>query len=242
MPCWSAVPTAPGPSRPALDAALGAAGLGDINDVEVLAPWSVARVHLASKEPETVVVKWLREPSGQRPADAAQLDTERAALGFMDQRCPGLAPRLIGADAFGSLLVLEDLAPRRSLLELIVEDELGWGAELVRFAETLGQLHAATVGAADAYYRRRRALGPVDPDRELVRFSEPRPDLVELSDRLDVPVDHRTAADLDAVAAELGAPGPFLAFSNGDSGATTSSSEKRAGASSTSSSPATATA
>jgi hypothetical protein len=219
MPCWSAVPTAAGPGRPALEVALGAAGLGDIGDVEVLAPWSVARVHLASGEPETVVVKWLREPSGQRPADAAQLDTERAALGFVAQRCPGVAPRLLGADAAGGLLVLEDLAPRRSLLELIVEDDPGWAAGLARFARTLGQLHAATVGAADAYYRRRRALGPVDPDRELVRFGEPRPDLAELSDRLDAPVDQRTAADLGAVGAELGAPGPFLAFSNGDSGA-----------------------
>lgn len=213
------MPTAPGPARAALETALGTAGLGAIRDIEVLAPWSVARVHLEREAPESVVVKWLRDSSHARRAEKAQLDTERAALDFLERTCPGIGPRLLGVHPDGTLLVLEDLAPRRSLLELIVDGHPSWASGLDRFARTIGGLHASTTDSAEAYYARRAELGPVDPGRELVRFCEPRPDLEGLSDRLNAPIGGATSADLALVGEELGAPGPFLAFSNGDSGA-----------------------
>ena len=135
----------------------------------------------------------------------------------MKELRPGIAPDLLGAS--DGVLVLEDLHPRRPLLELIASDDPGWPAGLDRFARTIGRLHADTVGRAGDYYGHRARLGPVDRGRELLRFCEPRPDLDELSRRLDAPIGAPTSVDLRRATAELESPGAFLAFSNGDSGA-----------------------
>ena len=189
-----------------------------VTGFEIFAPWAVARVRLDRGEPGTVVVKWLRDhPTGVR-VDPAQLLTEQAALAFVGEVCPGVAPRLLGVDPGGSLLVIEDLDPRRPLLDLVMEGDARWPAGLDRFARTLGRLHASTQGKAERYYERRAGLGPVDRDRELLRFCEPRPDLDDLSSRLGAPIDATTGADLERVTDELRSPGPFLAISNGDAG------------------------
>jgi hypothetical protein len=189
-----------------------------VTGVEVFAPWTVARVRLDRGDPETVVVKWLRDDQSGTRNDPAQLLTEQAALAFLADVCPEVAPRLLGVHVDRGMLMLEDLDPRRPLLEVIVAGDPGWAPGLDSFARTLGRLHASTQGKADRYFERRERLGPVDRDRELLRFGQPRPDLDELSSRLEAPISAAVRADLERVTDELAAPGCFLAFSNGDAG------------------------
>ena len=71
-----------------------------------------------------------------------------------------LAPRVIAADLSAGFLVLEDLAPRMALDQLICRD----GAEshlerLAAFARVLGELGAVTVGRAEMFRARCLALG-----------------------------------------------------------------------------------
>ncbi len=62
------------------------------------------------------------------------------------------------------LLVLEDLGPRRSLAEILHEGNTVLDTEGLRsFASGLGTLNALSVDRQEAYYTRRRALGPVAP-------------------------------------------------------------------------------
>ena len=83
--------------------------------------WSVARSTLAPSNglPASVIVKWLRSDPNGFGVDPAQLLTERAALEFLDNVAPGLAPSLVAVDAGTGLLVLEDLQPRTSLYDLL---------------------------------------------------------------------------------------------------------------------------
>lgn len=200
-----------------------------IQHVERVEPWFVLRCHLAagsSAVPASVIVKWLREdPNGFR-TDPRQLLTERAALEFLDELGLQVAPRLLGCDADTTILVLEDLAPRVPLSDLLQALGSGSTADGLRlFARTLGLLAAATAGRQEAYYERRRALGPVDPavDRDLYGgawgdSAAKWPDIAKHAEALGVTLS-RVEAEVTAIFATLAEPGAFLAFSNGDAGA-----------------------
>jgi hypothetical protein len=190
-----------------------------VNACEPLGPWSLARLRLGGAESPSVIMKWLRDhPAGLR-ADASQILTEVAALEFLEQYCPKLAPRLLVADLEARAFLMEDLAPRRPLLDLLASGDPAGSVGLASFALTLARLHAATHGHSAAYYERRARLGHVDPLWELRRFFEPLPDVVAIGHRIGAPFDSRCQSDLDQLLTELTEPGPFLAFSNGDSGA-----------------------
>jgi hypothetical protein len=134
---------------------------------EHVEPWAVARVRLqssASALPRSVIVKWI--PDGQREARTApwRLRTELAALQFLEEDLGiGLTPSVIAADATARFLVLEDLAPRVPLDQLVRRDGASaHGEGLAAFARARGALSATTAGWAHTYYARRAALGPVD--------------------------------------------------------------------------------
>ena len=200
-------------------------GFGD--DVEIVGarrirPWSVARCELRGGDrdgaamPPTVIVKWLRSnPEGFR-VDRRQMATEEAALRFVADVVPGVAPALLAADLDWDFLVLEDLAPRRTLHSVLssglASTDIGV-AGLHAFARAMGRLHAGTAGGP-----RTLAGGPWD---ESSRVLIPPAEAMALLDRLDeiVPVSAATRADVVAATNEIGDPGPFAAFSNGDSGA-----------------------
>ncbi|WP_328907859.1 ecdysteroid 22-kinase family protein [Streptomyces sp. NBC_00234] len=187
---------------------------------ERLEPWAVARVGLrGAAAPRSVVVKWVEADPTETRAAAWRLRTEHAALQFLgDVVGGGLAPRVIAADITAGLLVLEDLAPRVALDQLLRRDGATTHSErLAAFSHALGELGAATAGQAAAYYARRAALGPVDPaaDRagRLARFRE---GAIEHAMALGAPLAGRAATELTALLDELHEPGPFLALSNGD--------------------------
>lgn len=189
-----------------------------------LAPWSLVRCHLASEAadvPISVVVKPLRsDPTGSR-ADPLQVATERAALEFVVELGLNLAPRLLASDLEVGLLVLEDLAPRIPLAETLRTDGYNTAREgLSAFALSLGTLNATSSGHEAVYYKRRRTLGPVDPQEERLRFvagrwTETRANM----ESLGVAPSSHVEGELEEALAELSEPGPFLVFSNGDSAA-----------------------
>jgi hypothetical protein len=191
-----------------------------IASCERIDPWFVYRVHLEGAAPASVIVKSLREhPTGFR-TDPAQVATERAALEFMADHVPGRAPRLIASDLDACVLVLEDLAPRIPLWDLLRTNADGADEGLRSFADALGDTAALTHGLEDAYSRRRRELGPFDPLAARTMtigwgWDETR-DACE-----SIGAAPSTAAERDIAAAfgRLREPGPFLAFSNGDAGA-----------------------
>lgn len=188
---------------------------------------SVERLHLSGRaggSPDSVVLKWLREdPDGSR-ADPAQVSTERAALEFLEERGIRVAPRLIGADLDAGLLILEDITPSVTLADVLAADgPAGTIASegLLSFAKALGALRAQTAADGDRYYLRRRRYGPVDAhaDRRSGFSRHWRSTADGVADLLGLGLDARVAADVHVVLETLAEPGPFLVFSNGDSGA-----------------------
>lgn len=198
-------------------------GTVEISTSERLAPWFVHRCYLASIGsglPRSVIVKSLREhPDGFR-TDPTQVVTELAALEFLADLGLNLAARVLASDADADVLVLEDLAPRVPLAAALQsDDEERANAGLSAFARALGQLHAGTVGHEATYYARRGALGPVDPQMERERFMGWGWNETRLyADALGVALSVGAESEIESIFSELGNPGPFLAFSNGDSG------------------------
>ncbi|WP_393053293.1 phosphotransferase [Streptomyces sp. LN549] len=192
-----------------------------VDRLERLDPWAVARVWLQSTSalPRSVVVKWI--PDGYREARSApwRLRNELAALQFLSEDVGiNLAPRVIAADTVARFLVLEDLAPRVSLDQLLRRDGAAThGDRLTAFARARGELSAATAGRAETYYTRRAELGPIDAAADRGgRLSPLRAAAIEHASSLGVPLDTRSAHELSSALEELAGPGPFVALSNGD--------------------------
>lgn len=199
-----------------------------VRAVDRLAPWFVLRCHLTARVPDapaTVVVKWLRDNPDDVRTDPAQMHTEQAALEFVAELDPALAPRLLAADTAPTdprdrILVLEDLAPREPMRDALLRDGPERSAGLLAgFARTLGRLHSVSVGQADAYYGRRTRLGPVDRRADTERFfSGWRAGAQRMADA-GVVMTTAAAHEIADIVTELASPSAFLAFSNGDPGA-----------------------
>ncbi|MFF9571047.1 hypothetical protein [Streptomyces sp. NPDC014685] len=188
---------------------------------EPLKSWTVTRVRLrnAPALPSPVVVK--RIPDGQRENRTAswRLRTELAALRFLGEDLgTELAPRVITADTTAGFLVLEDLAPRVCLDQLLRQDgAAAHGDRLAAFAHARGTLSAVTAGRAETYYARRAGLGPVDTAADRAgRLVPLREEAIGHASALGTPPSSRTFHELTTAMRELAEPGPFLALSNGD--------------------------
>ena len=176
-------------------------------------PWTVARCELeGGGAPRTVIVKWLRSnPEGFR-VERRQIATEVAALRIVNAVAPDVAPRLIAHHLDRDLLILEDLAPRRTLHSVLSTGIAtpGGVSGLHAFASTMGRLHSATraIAAPEPSDRIMRTLLPRDVARSLLA------DLAEITGQT-----HEVRSDVDAALTELEEPGDLAALSNGDSGA-----------------------
>lgn len=191
-----------------------------INRSERLAPWSVMRCALASDPdlPSTVIVKWLRDDPSNFRVDPRQVATELAALEFLAEIGFAQSPRLIAADHGAGVLVLEDLAPRRPLDGQLREQGAdALAGALFAFARTTGELGAVTAGQSPRYGALRARYGATDPQVGRERGLGPYwRDTRPLLEALGPPLSNAAKRDLAAVEDALTNPGPFLAFSNGD--------------------------
>ena len=183
-----------------------------VTDVREIRPWAVARCEVRGDiGARTVIAKWLRSNPDNFRVERAQIVTEAAALTMMNDVGPGLAPSLLAHDAEHDLLLIEDLAPRRTLHSMLSGGLSPVGISGLRtFAETMGSLHAATATA--------RTDGPWDGGARRPIDGETANELLDRLAQL-APVSDAVRHDVDAAVAALDDPEPFEAFSNGDSGA-----------------------
>jgi hypothetical protein len=116
--------------------------------------------------------------------------------------------------------VLEDLGDGPCLADLLQgSDPAQAHAGLVTYAAGLGRMHAATVGRAHEYVAARAGLGlPPTADRSATAdwFLGSRPHYRETCEGLGVAWGEEVDRELDGIGAIIGEPGPFLAFTPGD--------------------------
>ncbi|MGW3349526.1 hypothetical protein ACWDA3_40040 [Nonomuraea rubra] len=202
-----------------------------------LEPWRVARAR--TDRDETVIVKWSGPHAARTHSEEWRLRTEVAALRFLAEDLGvRLAPRVLAEDLAGGQVllrdlaggqmvleslaggrvVLEDLAPRTALDGLLRRDGApAHAARLAAFARARGELGAVTAGHASLYYRRRGALGPVEPAADLLgHVGRLRRSGVPEAEVLGVPVEGGVERELGTALGELAEPGAFLVLSNGD--------------------------
>ncbi|MCQ8186716.1 hypothetical protein [Streptomyces rugosispiralis] len=144
-------------------------------------------------------MKWISDGLRDARTAAWRLRTELAALQFLSRDLgTGLAPDVIAADTAAGFLVLEDLAPRVSLDQLLRRDgAAAHGGRLAASAHARGVLSAATAGRAAAYYARRSELGPVDPAADRAgRLTPFRKAGIEHASALGVHLEGRAAHEL----------------------------------------------
>jgi len=185
-----------------------------------LEPWAVARALVSvAGSSRTVIVKWVRNGTDDTRTEDWRLSTELAALRFLsDDLGLAIAPSVIAADLSAGFLILEDLAPRVALSELIVRD----GAEAHRerlavFARSLGELGAVTAGRSETYRARRAALDSLNPTSDTGgRFAELWNRGHKDAAAIGAPITAAAASELAAALDELSSAGPFLTLSNGD--------------------------
>ena len=209
------------PTTGQLEALLGAARGHPVRveRFEPLAPWAVARCWVVQGDgsSRSVIVKWLRDnPQGFR-TDLRQLATERAALEFLAEIGWSRAPRLVAADHAAGVLVMEDLGPRTPLdARLRAEGLAAMGAEMLDYAQALGELGAVSVGHAARYDAVRAAYGLVDPAAGERGFGPDWPNAAARLGGMGLAIPSVVEAELGALLGVLTAPGPFLALTNGD--------------------------
>ncbi len=172
--------------------------------------------------PGSVIVK-VRRPEVHRRSEPERLHHEQAALEFLTSIGSTAGPRLLTADNEAGILVMEDLGIGPALEDLLVGSDTSRAEQgLIAFATALGRMHATTAGHAVQYYQLRSRYGPVDPAfdrisilgidiegswRQLQEITASRPYL---------PPAVNVEKDVDELLRVLSEPGPYLAFSNGD--------------------------
>jgi hypothetical protein len=128
------------------------------------------------------------------------------------------APRFYAGDRQAGLIVLEDLGDGESLDDLLSGDDPARAEQaMIALAATLGRLHAATIGKQAVFDRIRAALGsgmsrsPFDDYRWLGAV------LDRTATALDIRLPRGADTELRALITAIRAPGPFLAYTHGDS-------------------------
>lgn len=185
--------------------------------VDHLGPWCVARAWIPDGRggESSVILKWSRGRSDTR-GQAERLAIEAMTLAFLHDRSPTLAPSLLAWST--DLVIMEDVYPGRSLLEVLHAGSQDAATAYLAFAVAMGRLHGDTVGReAEWLATLAGATSPLTPPDN----AEPTPrSRAEAEGRhLNLPLPREAADELDRLWTDLSTPGPFHALTNGDPGA-----------------------
>lgn len=178
---------------------------GPVTDITPIEPWAVLRCRLADST--TVMVKWQRSEADDWRTGVERLQTESIALEFLAKIDSSLGPRLITAEfePQPAVVVLEDLAPREALREIIVRE--GVRMDLLHsYVATLARLHAMTAHNASDW--------PLDLGAATKLALHLWSDGALAISAWDAPLPPPAERELVGIIANL--PGTFLAFTNGD--------------------------
>ncbi|UVI31848.1 hypothetical protein [Paenibacillus spongiae] len=187
-------------------------------------PWVVRCLIEADNStlPASVIVK-LRRLAAHGRSELFRFHNETAALEFLTSIGSTIGPQFLAADDEAGILVMEDLGNGPSLEDLLMGSDSSAAADgLVAFAEALGRMHAATAGHAVKYYQLRSRDEKTDSafDRVSIlglgieRMWSSLQEIMANSPFLPAPL--AIHSDIDELLHVLSEPGPFLAFSNGD--------------------------
>lgn len=156
------------------------------------------------------------------PASPAGLLFNEWAGSAFACRLPGdgrAGPEVYGGDRLAGVLVLEDVAGESLAAFLNGDDPVRAETALGRLARRLGDLHAASRGRQAEYAALREALGP-DPrpstEEKVQYLRQAVTDGPAALATVGITVDARFVIALQAVAASLAEPDPFLAYTHGD--------------------------
>lgn len=171
----------------------------------------------------TAIVKRRREEGTWR-SEIALLHNEIAALRFLTKRGTSVAVRLIAADDIAGIIVMEDMGTGPSLEDVLFQHDPDAATNaLVAFAVALGEMHVATAGVTDDYYRQRCVLGPVDVSAD--RWGMFEHSVVALWEKVRAIVAGRPELpqppatidnEIEAIRVIMEEPGPWSVLSNGD--------------------------
>ena len=178
--------------------------------------------------PRSVIVKRARMRANQRyDPDATEyagtawlLFNDWAGLQFLTAVGGPLppAPRFYAGDRQAGLIVLEDLGDGARLDDLLRGDDPARAEQaMTALAATLGRMHAATIGKQAVFDRIRAALGAGMNRSPFDDYSWLAAVLRRTAAALDIRLPRGADAELGALIAALREPGPFLAYTHGDS-------------------------
>lgn len=140
-------------------------------------------------------------------------------LGHLDT-APSFGARLYGADRATGLIVTEDLGDGDCLADRMRgTDRAKLESALFAYALSLGRLHAATAGRAAEFEERRLVCGATERDREPEGTRWLRENVLPFRtqcEALGMTLPEGIDTDIEAVRRALDEPGPFLAFTPGD--------------------------
>jgi hypothetical protein len=183
---------------------------------------TIVRLRTAEASTPTVIAKRpceLGEDAAVGDDPAERFASETWALKLLEKSGGDLVPRLIGFDRTERVVLLEDLGAGPTFADLLLsqEREAAARATLI-FARRLGELHAATLRAADRVEAATGDAEGPDPRRASEEmFRSDFSSLLGVAAELGV----RPSRDCcdegeDVAAAIFGEPGPFLALTSGD--------------------------
>jgi hypothetical protein len=117
-------------------------------------------LRLRTSDGRTAVAKRQRD-QGTEDERRRGFVIEYASLTFLGKMPDGVAPRLLGGDPNGGLLLLEDLPAGGSLADaLLVGDRARAGRDLVAYAQALARIHGWSIGRSGAFVELRDRYRP----------------------------------------------------------------------------------
>ncbi len=180
--------------------------------------------------PGSVIVKGITADEGEpyNPSDTkpfgppARLFNEWAGARFLNglDLTPPLSPRFYGGDRELGFVVLEDLGDGECLADLLQGDDASRAeSALFAYVTTLGRMHAATIGKEAEFALLRDGLSPrTIQERSRIGdwLTDEIPKFRAACETLGVSLHPGADTDIAAIASAIEEPGPFLAFSPGD--------------------------
>ena len=181
--------------------------------------------------PASVIVKRVQgegdhayDPANDAPDGTAwRFYNEWAGNRFLDSLNlnPPLSAGFIGGDRTAGLIVLQDLGKEGVSLadHMTANDRPALLAALHSYAASMGRLHAATVGKEADFMQIRREIGGTETVREKAGtkwLRESDAEFREICASVNEPLPAGFDADMERVRQAMDEPGPFFAFSPGD--------------------------
>lgn len=146
---------------------------------------------------------------------------EWASLQFLSQvEAPEvpLGPKFYAGERAAGLLIMEDLGQGRRLDHVLLgNDPAAAEKALIEFAALHGRLHALSIGKHPEFARIREALGPSDLADGYYHYEWFTPTLQHTMETVGLSLGHAVEREVELLKQSLLNPGPFLAFTQGDS-------------------------